>query len=150
MDALHKNILQEESGIFEIRSVEWTKRLQFLDSKEAKKSKLSGSESKTGCSSNLVSENSLGIRFAEKSTSDEGEKRNTETQREKGRRERREKGSWECGRHALAVTWRCLRTEISLRDPGVRTVGCHLRRIDGQYMSRRNERRVLTSRRTQP
>ncbi len=33
-----------------------------------------------------MSENSLGIRFAEKSTSDEREKRNTETQRETERR----------------------------------------------------------------
>jgi hypothetical protein len=69
-------------------------RLQFLDSKEAQKSKLCGSESETGCSSSLVSENSLGIRFAEKSTSDERKKRNTET-RGGGRDGKREVGSVE-------------------------------------------------------
>jgi hypothetical protein len=149
MDALHENILQEESGIFEIRYVEWTKEAVF-GFKRSRKSKLSESESKTGCSSSLVSENGLGIRFAEKSTSDEREKRKHRDTEREGEEGETEKGSWECGRHALAVTWPCLRTEISLRDPGVHTVGCHLRGIDGQYMSRRNERRVLTSRRTQP
>jgi hypothetical protein len=60
--------------------------------KRSTKSKLSGSESKTGCSSSLVSENSLGIRFAEKSTSDEGEKRNTQTDTERRGGERDGKG----------------------------------------------------------
>jgi hypothetical protein len=85
-----KTYYKEERGIFEIRCVEWTKEAVF-GFKRSRKSKLSGSESKTGCNSNLVSENSLGIRFAEKSTSDEREKRNTKTQREKRRRERRKR-----------------------------------------------------------
>jgi len=106
MDALHKNIVQEESGIFEIRYVEWTKRVQFLDSKEAKNRSSPGANPKPVAAASLVSENSLGIRFAEKSTSDEREKRNTETQRE-GEEGETEKGSWDCGRHALGVTWRC-------------------------------------------
>jgi hypothetical protein len=91
MDALHKNIVQEESGIFEIRYVEWTKRVQFLDSKEAKNRSSPGANPKPVAAASLVSENSLGIRFAEKSTSDEREKRNTARHREKGKRERRKR-----------------------------------------------------------
>ncbi len=36
MDALHENILQEESGIFEIRCVEWTKNYSFWIQKKHK------------------------------------------------------------------------------------------------------------------
>lgn len=91
MDALHKNIVQEESGICEIRYVGWTKRLQFLDSKEAQNRSFPGANPKPVAAASLVSENSLGIRFAEKSTSDEREKRNTARHREKGKRERRKR-----------------------------------------------------------